>query len=377
MRGKKLMISNRAAGIAVMSAFLFGLIVSLAIRPTGKAEAGPVKDGLTLGAEQVRVDWRVPLAFPTSMPGLGDNPLYVQDVLSVISRGAIKLRLSDPGEIVPAFSISDAVRDGKVAAGYTWLGYDQGKTSASTLLAAVPFGMEPMEFAAWWFEAGGRELAEKLYKSYHAKPIFCGIIGPETAGWFRQKINSLDDLRGLKIRFAGIGGKVLERLGASVTMIPGGEIYQALEKGAIDASEFSLPIVDQSLGFNRIAPYNYFPGWHQPATANHLLVNLSVWNDLAKQDQTLIETACSASVTRNLAQTESQQGAVIAGFADIGVSAEILPDSVLKALQQVTQEVLAEEAAKDDMFKEILDSQLKFREIYAAWKTRAYLPRNF
>ena len=371
------MISNRAAGVAVIAAFLFGLVVSLSIRPAGKTGHSTTSSAKSSTTEQVRIDWRVPLAFPTSMPGLGDNPLYLQDVLQVSSRGAIKLRLSDPGEIVPAFSISDAVRDGKVAAGYTWLGYDQGKTSASTLLAAVPFGMEPMEFAAWWFEAGGKELGEKLYESYHAKPIFCGIIGPETAGWFRQKIQSLEDVRGLKIRFAGIGGKVLERLGASVTMIPGGEIYQALEKGAIDASEFSLPIVDQSLGFNRIASYNYFPGWHQPATASHLLVNLSVWNELAKEDQVLIETACSASVTRNLAQTESQQGAVIAGFADIGVSAEILPQSVLKALQKVTQEVLAEEAAKDTMFKEILDSQTEFREIYAAWKTRAYLPRNF
>jgi len=163
--------------------------------------------------------------------------------------------LFEPGEIVPAFSITDAVRDGKVAAGYTWLGYDQGKTAASALLAAVPFGMEPAEFTAWWFEAGGRALGEKLYARYHAHPIMCGLTGPETAGWFRHRIESLDDLQGLKIRFAGIGGKVIERLGASVTMLPGGEIFQALEKGAIDASEFSLPIVDQALGFNRVAPY--------------------------------------------------------------------------------------------------------------------------
>ncbi|MGR8948926.1 MAG: TRAP transporter substrate-binding protein [Gammaproteobacteria bacterium] len=371
------MISHRAAAFAVVVAVLFSLLASLAIRPPGEASGKETTSVSTSDAVAVRIEWRLPLAFPTSIPGLGDNPLYLQKALADSSQGGIQLRLSDPGEIVPAFSISDAVRDGKVAAGYTWLGYDQGKTSASALVAAVPFGMEPMEFAAWWFEAGGRELAEKLYRQYRAKPIFCGMIGPETAGWFRQKIESLDDLKGMKIRFAGIGGKVLERLGASVTMIPGGEIYQALEKGAIDASEFSLPVVDQSLGFNRIASFNYFPGWHQPATASHLLVNLDVWHELRASDQALIELACTASVTRNLAHTESQQGAVIEGFKDIGVSAEILPDEVLRALQKVTLEILAEEASRDSMFKEILDSQTKFREVYAAWKTRAYLPRNF
>lgn len=370
------MISNRAALIAVAAAFSFGLVASLAIRPPShgveNAEVGQASSNNTR-----RVDWRVALAFPTSMPGLGDNPLYIRDTLGAASDGSLRLNLFDPGEIVPAFSITDAVRDGKIAAGYTWLGYDQGKTPASALLAAVPFGMEPVEFAAWWFEGGGRALGEELYSQYNAKPIFCGIIGPETAGWFREKISSLDDLKGMKIRFAGIGGKVLERLGASVTMIPGGEIYQALEKGAIDASEFSLPVVDQSLGFNRIAKFNYFPGWHQPATSSHLLINLDVWRGLSTSDQALIEAVCTAGVTRNLAKTESQQGAVIEAFPEVGVSAENLPEAVLRALQGVTTEVLEEEAERDPFFKEILESQRAFRLEYAAWSKRAYLPRNF
>lgn len=372
------MISNRAGLFAIGAAFIFGLVASLALRP-----ATPQSDVLHAGetrAEHVsteRIRWRVPLSFPTSMPGLGDNPLYLNEVLLESSNGAIKLELFDPGEIVPAFSISDAVRDGKVQAGYTWLGYDQGKTPASALIAAVPFGMEPMEYTAWWYEAGGRELGEELYSQYNAKPILCGMIGPETAGWFRHRIESLDDLKGMKIRFAGIGGKVIERLGASVTMIPGGEIYQALEKGAIDASEFSLPVVDQALGFNRIASFNYFPGWHQPATASHLLVNLDVWGQLTKSDQSLIELACTAGVTRNLAKTESQQGVVIAGFPAKGVSAETLPLDVLRALEAVTEEILDEEAAKNPSYKKILDSQRAFRAEYAEWKTRAYLPRDF
>jgi len=368
------MLTHRAALIAVAVAFLSGLLGSLAVRPPGAAGAARVEgDSGTLAP----ITWRVPVAFQTTMPGLGDNPLYVARMLREASNGAVNLKLFEPGEIVPAFSISDAVRDGKVAAGYTWLGYDQGKTPASALLAAVPFGMEPAEFTAWWFEAGGRELGEALYARYNVHLVMCGMTGPETAGWFRKKIESLDDLKGLKIRFAGIGGKVIERLGASVTMLPGGEIFQALEKGAIDATEFSLPIVDQALGFHRVAPYNYYPGWHQPATAAHLLVNLDVWNALPNTNQKLIETACTAGITRNLANTEAHQGSIIAGFPAIGVSAETLPLELLRKLEQVTNEVLDEEAAKNDEYRRILDSQRAFRKDYAYWKKRAYLPRDF
>jgi TRAP-type mannitol/chloroaromatic compound transport system substrate-binding protein len=203
------------------------------------------------------------------------------------------------------------------------------------------------------------------------------MTGPETAGWFRRRIDSLDDVKGLKIRFAGLGGRVIERLGASVTMLPGGEIFQALEKGAIDATEFALPVVDQSLGFNRVAPYNYYPGWHQPFTSSHLVVNLSVWNTLGRSDQAMLELGCTAAVTRNLAQAEALQGSVIQGFEDIGVSAEILPEPLLRELNKVSDQILEEEANKDADFAAILASQRAFRAQYAEWKSRAYLPRDF
>ena len=368
------MISHRAALLAIVVAFSIGLIGSLAIRPPGEHAPESRKLG-DVGFEAI--DWRVPVSFQTTMPGIGDNPIYVTTVLREVSSGSVNLRLFEPGEIVPAFSITDAVRDGKVSAGFTWLGYDQGKNAASALLAAVPFGMEPDEFTAWWFNAGGRELGEKLYRGFNIHPVLCGLTGPETAGWFRKRITSVADLQGLKIRFAGIGGKVMERLGASVTMLPGGEIFQALEKGAIDATEFSLPIVDQSLGFNRVAPYNYYPGWHQPATAAHFVVNLDVWNALPDANRKLLETACTAGVTRNLANTEASQGSIIAGFPAIGVSAENLPIELLHRMAEVTEEILEEEANTSAEFREILESQRSFRRDYAHWKRRAYLPRDF
>ncbi len=368
-------ISNRAALFAVVVAFAVGMIGTLAVRPVNAPTVASAPDNTTVTAS--RIAWRLPIVFQTTMPVLGDNPVYLTDVLRKASGGAIDLQIFEPGEIVPAFSITDAVRDGKVSAGYTWLGYDQGKIPASPLVSAVPFGMEPWEYTAWWYEGGGRQLTETLYQRYNIYPILCGITGPETAGWFRRRIDSLEDVKGLKIRFAGLGGQVIERLGASVTMLPGGEIFQALEKGAIDATEFALPVVDQSLGFNRVAPYNYYPGWHQPFTSSHLVINLALWQQLADADQALLRLGCTAAVTRNLAQAEALQGEVIEKFADIGVTAEILPEPLLRELNRVADEILEEEAANDPDFARILESQRAFRTQYAHWKSRAYLPRDF
>jgi TRAP-type mannitol/chloroaromatic compound transport system substrate-binding protein len=322
----------------------------------------------------VRIHWRVPAYVSTSLPVLGQTIAMLSETTFAASGGAIRLDIYDPGEIVPAFSITDAVRDRKVEAGLTWPGYDQGKIPASTLIAATPFGFEPWEYSAWWYFGGGRALGEALYEPHRIMPLYCGMIGPETAGWFREPIRSIDDLKGLKIRFAGLGGQVIERAGASVTMLPGGEIFQALEKGAIDATEFSLPIVDQALGFARIAKYNYFPGWHQPFSGLFLMINLDIWNSVSPADRALLETSCTASVTRMLANGEATQGAVIASFEEMGVTAATLPPDVLQELKRISDEVLDEQALKDEHFKVILESQRKFHETYLIWRRLAYIP---
>ena len=326
---------------------------------------------------QERVRWRVLIAFPSSLPALGDNMAWVAERLTAASGGNVEMRIAEPGELVPALELTEAVGTGQVDAGYNWLGYDQGRIPSSPLFAAVPFGMEPWEYSAWWYYGGGQELGEEIYGAQGVHPIYCGITGPETAGWFREPIESLSDLEGIRIRFAGLGGRVMQALGANVTMLPGGEIFQALERGAIDASEFALPIVDQRLGFNRVASYNYYPGWHQPFTAFHFMVNQDVWNGLEDSTRALIDLACMAGVTRNLAYGEAVQGEVIAGFPEIGVTAVRLPDEILRELYTIAQEVIAEEAANDADFARVLESQQQFRENYQYWKTLAYLPRDF
>ena len=328
-----------------------------------------------LAADKVR--WKVPVAFGTHLPALGDNILYVSDMLDKASGGNVKLKVFEPGKLVPPFQITEAVGSKKLPAGYTWIGYDQGRIPSAALFAAVPFGMEPWEYSAWWYEGGGRQLGEDVYAKHNVHPVLCGIIGPETAGWFKFEVKSLDDIKGLKMRFAGLGGKVMQKAGASVTMLPGGEIFQALEKGAIDATEFSMPIIDQLLGFNKIAKNNYFPGWHQQFTAEHLLVNKEIWDGMEGANKALIEMACTAGVTRNMSKGEAIQGAVMETFAEKGVTARKLPDTILHELKSLTDEVLAEESAKDADFKRVLESQTQFRKTYQSWKGMAYLPRDF
>lgn len=368
-------VSPRALLVAALVAFAAGTLFSLAVRSPGAPVA--TADSGTDEPLFRPIRWRVTSSFTSVMPVIGDAPLRVAEILDALSAGAMRLEYFEPGEVVPAFEITEAVKDRKVQAGFMWVGYDQGRIPASTLISAVPFGMEPMEFAAWWYHGGGRELGEAVYNEHNVQPVLCSIVGPETAGWFREPIRALEDLQGLKIRFAGLGGQILQRLGASVTMIPGGEIFQALEKGAIDASEFSLPVVDRMLGFGRVAKYNYFPGWHQTFTTGHMLINLDAWNELDDRGRLLIRTACQSHVLHSFSEGEAVQGEIIRNFAEEGISAETLPEPILLELRAVAKEVLDEEASRDPHFARILASQRAFSESYGYWKRKGYLPRDF
>ena len=368
-------ISQRAALIMAGVALVVGILASLAIRPPSSAPASHVtaKDG-TVGPA---LYWRVHSAFNTRLPVLGDGMVYVVDRLREATGGRIDLELFDPGELAPAFAGSESVRSGKVDAAFTWVGYDQGRIPAATLIGAVPFGMDPPEFLAWWHHGGGRELGEALYAEHDLRPILCGLIGPETAGWFREPIRTAEDLKGLKIRFSGLAGKALERLGASVTVLPGGEIFQALEKGAIDATEFSQPVIDNMLGFDQVVKVNHFPGWHQTFSAFHLLVNPSHWQELDQETRVMIELACQAGTVWSYAVSEALQGPVIEQFPDRGVRPEMLSDELLQVLYDESQRTLDDEAAADEWFARILEHPRAFSATYAEWEERAYLPRGF
>ena len=339
--------------------------ISVAAFSTGPANA----------AEKIR--WKVQSTFNTSWPALGDPIARLAKTLDRATAGRIKLKVYEPGKIVPPLEITPSISSGDLPAAYNYLAYDQGRIPSAVLFSAVPFGMEPWEYAAWWFEGEGAKLAAEIYHKRNVPPLLCSTIGPETAGWYRKPIKSLDDLKGLKIRFSGLGGMVLNEIGASATLMAGGEIFAALEKGTLDATEYSMPAIDEILGFHKIAKYNLFPGWHQVSTSTHFLINLDNWKKLSDADRGLFEMACTAATMRAITTGEALQGKQIKSFPSKGVTAAKLPDSVIQELKRVSAKVMDQEAAKDADFKRVWESQQAFHADYQVWKEMGYLPRNF
>ncbi len=325
--------------------------------------------------------FQVPIAFPSNLTALGDTLPFVADMIEKASDGDIVFEVTEPGKIVKGTEIFDAVSSGKVQIGYSWMGYEIGQVPASALFGATPFGLEPWEYIAWYYQnptgPTGQELVRELYAPYNVYPILCGTISPEAAGWFSFPLENLEQMQGLKFRAAGLGGKIMERMGASVTVLPGSELYQALEKGVLDATEFSLPTVDDQLGFYKVVSYYHLPGWHQPSTSQYLYVNMETWNDFDSEEQGLIEMACMAANTYAISRAEALQGPMLSSFVDKGVTAVQLPEEILRELQRTATELMEEEAAKDEMFAKVYESMMTFKAAHAPWKELGYLPRDF
>lgn len=324
-----------------------------------------------------KLRWPVPMAFGSNLTALGDTMPWVAQTLEKISDGAIRLQVQEPGKLIPPLAVFDNVSSGKVEAGYTWMGYEIGKVPASALYGAVPFGLEPDEYIAWYYFDEGQKFVRELYAPHNVVPVFCGTIGPEAAGWFKFEIKNVEQLKGLKFRAAGLGGKIAQKVGMSVTVLPAGELFQALEKGVLDGTEFSLPTVDEQLGFYKVAKFYHLPGWHQPSTSQFLYIHKKAWDSLKPDAQAMIETVCTAGVTMAIAKAEALQGPVIEKFKAAGVKAVQLPPAVLQAFQKATDEVMADESAKDPMFKKIYASQRAFQKKHKVWKELGYLPRDW
>lgn len=316
-------------------------------------------------------------AFGKNLPILGTAATDFVAKLNSIS-GEVEFEHFDPGELVPTLEALDAVSNGSVDAAFTTSGYWQGKMTAASLFAAVPFGPEAGEFLAWMLYDDGHALMQRMYDengyNVHVQP--CGIIAPETSGWFKNEINGLDDLQGLNMRFFGLGAQVMQRLGVSTSLLAGGDIFPALERGAIDATEFSMPRIDARLGFHNIAKFNYFPGWHQPATMFELLVNKDAWDDLDERAQAQIEVACLANITTNYAEGEGTNfDAMRTNVEENGVTIKQWSPEMLEIFENTWNEVAAELAAEDPYFAEVWADLAEFREGYKTWGNTIYLPR--
>ena len=358
------------AGIAV------GALVTYLAAGGGEPAGGPgapTEAAAPAPAVEETVRWKMASTFAGSLTQLGSLGIRVQDQVEAVSGGAVQIKFFDPGALVPALEIFDAVSSGGLDAGWSTPGYWAGKVPALQLFAAVPFGPPANEYMAWFYFGGGKELFEEIYARHNIHGILCGVIPPEASGWFRQPIESVDDLQGLKMRFFGLGAKVMDRVGASTQLLAGGDIFPALELGTIDATEFSMPAIDLNLGFYQVAKHYYFPGWHQQSTNFELMINLERWNGISPLRQVQVETVCGDNFRHSIAEGETIQIAALEELQRKGVTIHTWPDAMLATFRTAWEEVVAEEAAADADFARVWESLTTFRERYRLWRDLGYL----
>lgn len=309
-------------------------------------------------------------AWPLTMPASGDNAAYLGDILNTASGGSLDVTVYDAGKLVPPLQIFDAVQQGTLDAGITSPLYVAGRFPAVQLFGGIPFGPDAITHVGWLYEGGGEAIWQEIYARQGVKTIPCGLMDSEAGGWYNFEITSVEDLKGKKIRFAGLAGEAMARVGASIVLLPGGEIYPGLEKGIIDGTELSMPAIDVTMGLQQVGKYYYLPGWHQPAAMNELIVNMAKWDSLDPAQQVLIEQSCKAVNMRSVTSTLLKNAEAVETFEKAGVEIRSFPPEVLTALHGAFDEVIADETAKDADFKRVWDSLSAYRKATEAWDQR-------
>ncbi|MEA3291899.1 MAG: TRAP transporter substrate-binding protein [Pseudomonadota bacterium] len=340
--------------------------------------------GLTLSGpgvaeeEVTALQLETPMVSGSQWPGWGTTIKWVSERLGLASNGSLTMQTFEPRERVAPFEILDAVSTGKVNSGFSSAGYWAGKLPAAPLFSAVPFGPEAGEFLAWLWYDDGMQLYQEMYDTagYNVKVLLCGMLAPESSGWFVKEIRRPEDLAGLNMRFLGLGGKVMQKLGVNTLELRGGSVTESLKEKKIAATEFSMPVIDEKLGFHKLARYNYFPGWHQQATTMELLVNKDTWKSMHPSQQALLDIICRAATADSFAYTESIQAeALRKEQEEHGVELRYWSDDMLLRFKEAWQEVAEEQAQQDPFFRKVWQAQDSFRGSYDRWQRYGFLPR--
>ena len=338
------------------------------------AAAASVTLALPAAHAQQKVRINLANAFPNNLTLIGEAPGNLAKKVARMSGGTLDIRVNEPGALVPALQAIQATGQGSVDAAWSNGGFFAGTDSAFNMFAAVPFGPGIPEYMAWMHHGGGLQLARELFGKHGIYNIPCAIIPPEASGWFRREIKSVEDLKGLKMRFFGLGAKSIAKLGVATQLLAPGDIFQALQLGTLDATEFSLPVMDQKLGFHQVAKFYYFPGWHQQATFLDFYINRKKWDSLSDQHKAIVESACGDLMRDVIAQGEATQWKAMTEMRDKnGVQIKKWPPEMLAAFEKAWNEVIAEESAANPSFKRVYASYAKFRADYAIWRDHGYV----
>ena len=354
---KRRQLLDRLAIAATTSTILVACDRSNQAQDTPNAEGGNLP--------QVR--WKMVTSWPKSLDTIYGGAQTVCDRIAAMTGGRFTIEPYAAGEIVPGLEVLDAVQNGTAECGHTASYYYVGKNSALAFGTCVPFGLTAQQQNAWYYHGGGLEAMHELYSDFNVINFPAGNTGVQMGGWFKKEVKSLQDLKGLKMRIPGIGGKIMSRLGVNVQVLPGGEIYLALERGAIDAAEWVGPYDDLKLGLNKAASYYYYPGWWEPGATLEVQVNKSQWEKLPVEYQEIFKTAAMEANLNMLSKYDALNREALKTLVDGGTKLTPYPPEVLQAAQKAAQDYYAEESTKNPAFKKVYDQWNQFRTDVAEW----------
>ena len=315
------------------------------------------------------IRWKMTTSWPRSLETIFGGAQTICDRVAAMTNGRFKITPYQAGEIVPGLEVLDSVQIGTVECGHTASYYYIGKNSALAFGTCVPFGLTAQQQNAWYYHGGGLETMHKLYSDFNIISFPAGNSGVQMGGWFKREINTVNDLNGLKMRIPGLGGEVMNRLGVNVQVLPGGEIFLALERGALDAAEWVGPYDDTKLGLNKAAKYYYYPGWWEPGPTFEVLINLKAWNELPTEYQEALKNAAYQANINMLAQYDALNGAALAELIAGGTELRPYSQEILQAAQKAAFELYEENASQNPTFKEVYEQWKKFREQIYQWNT--------
>ncbi|MBI2568534.1 MAG: TRAP transporter substrate-binding protein [Candidatus Schekmanbacteria bacterium] len=313
------------------------------------------------------VMWKLASSFPRGLDTIYGGAEALAQRVDAMTGGSFKIRCYPAGEIVPALAVLDAVQQETVQIGHTASYYYTGKNPVLAFDTAVPFGLTARQQAAWMAYGGGRELLQPVFADFGIISFSGGNTGAQMGGWFRREVGEVADLQGLKMRIPGLGGDVMSRLGATVQVLAGGDIYPALERGAIDATEWVGPYDDEKLGFHKVAKYYYYPGWWEPGPALSFYVNRKAWDSLPKIYQEVFVAATAEANLGMLANYDAKNPPAMARLRAAGVELRPFSDSILAAAYREAEALLGEQAAADAAYGKVYDAWRKFRAESHRW----------
>jgi TRAP-type mannitol/chloroaromatic compound transport system substrate-binding protein len=313
------------------------------------------------------IKWRLASSFPKSLDTIYGGAEVMAKRVAEITDNKFQIRVFAGGEIVPGLQVLDGVQNGTIECGHTVSYYYVGKDATFGFDASMPFGTNARQQNAWLYHGGGLQLMREFAKSYNITLFPGGNTGTQMGGWFRKEIKTVEDLKGLKFRIGGYAGKVMSKLGTVPQQIAGGDIYPALEKGTIDAAEWVGPYDDEKLGFNKVAPYYYYPGWWEGGPNVSFMVNLDQWNKLPKHYQAAFEAACAEANMDMITKYDVLNPPALKRLIAAGTQLRPFSKEIMVACYNAAQETYAEEAAKNANFKKVYDHWKAFLEDQRSW----------